>query len=63
MFRRRAGRPVLVFNVNDDGNGNWDGNVDGLGFSVEGDSSQAQNDKADDNWDGNVNDDDDGNDY
>jgi exopolysaccharide biosynthesis WecB/TagA/CpsF family protein len=37
-------------------NGNDDGNVDGLGLSVEGDSSQAQNDKTNDNGndDGNV---------
>ena len=39
-------------NGNDDGNGNDDVNVDGLGLSVEGDSSQAQNDKTNDN--GNV---------
>lgn len=36
--------------INDNGNDN--GNVDGLGVSVKGDSSQAQNDRTDD--DGNV---------
>ena len=36
-------------------NGDDDGNVDGLGLSVKGDSSQAQNDKADGNGNENGN--------
>ena len=39
--------PRFVFNGNDAGNN--DVNVDGLGLSVAGDSSQAQNDKTNDN--------------
>ncbi len=42
----KGGMPRFLFNGNDDVN------VDGLGLSVEGDSSQTQNDEADDG--GNV---------
>lgn len=41
--------------IND--NGDDDGNVDGLGLSVEGDSSQTQNDRTDDNGNDDGNDD------
>ena len=49
------------FNGNDNGDDNDDVNVDGLGLSVEGDSSQTQNDETDDNYKVNGNDDDNGN--
>ena len=51
--------PRFLFNGNDDVND--DVNVDGLGLSVEGDSSQTQNDETEDNYKVNDDDDDNGN--
>ena len=48
---RIAGWDLFVHEM---GKLNGNGNVDGLGVSVKGDSSQAQNDKAGDNVNGNV---------